>query len=269
MRRRSLSVAMSTVLLSAAAGSLEAQAAEPARSEAALAWGGEEMRAGFCVHFLIDPSMSARLPFGGVALATAGQAQGLHPALKGVVAESSEYAAWFPSSLCLYQYGLLTTPSGTVSDRSEPQGFLVWSSPAATPGAAPATVWVTSGRLARQSSQPHVEFGRFELDRSPVPETTKEQLVLKVGKTLITWQGRMGGDSTAVSSPIEAAWRLAGSQGSTWTANARFGVRAERPMIGALRVEGKGELATVLGASPIRFAGPVHVGGEGEVTFNR
>ena len=268
MRRRSLPVIVTT-LLAAVAGPLHAQAAEPARTQG-LAWGGEELRAGFCVHFLIDPSMTASLPFGGAALATAGRAPSIHPALKSALADSAAYASWIPSSLCLYQFGQLTTPSGTVTDRSEPQGFLVWSAPAAEAGRpAPAAMWVTNGRLARQASQPQVEIGRFELERAPVPETTKEQLTVKVGKTSITWQGRLGSDSSAVIAPVEAAWRMAGTQGSEWTARARFGARAERAMIGALGVEGKGELARILGASPIRFAGPIQVGGEGEVAFSR
>lgn len=269
MGRRSLPVILTALLVSAVSASLHAQAGEPPPEPAGLAWGGEEMRTSFCVHFLIDPALSGLLPFGGVPLATAAQATEIHPALKNVIAGSAEYGSWIPSSLCLYQYGVLTSPSGTVTDRSDPQGFLVWSAPAAAPGPAPAEVWVTNGRLARQSSQPQVRFGRFDLERSPIPETTKEQLELKVGKTLITWQGRMGADSTAVGAPAEAAWLLAGSQGSTWTASARFGMRSERPMIGALRVEGKGELARILGASPIRFAGPIRLGGEGAVTFSR
>ena len=269
MRRRSLPVVVFTLLVSAA-GALHAQAAEPVRSQAGLAWGGEELRAGFCVHFLVDPSLSASLPFAGAALLTAGQSPAIHPALKSALADSAAYASWIPSSLCLYQFGLLTTPSGTVTDRSEPQGILVWSAPAAEAGRpAPAVMWVTNGRLARQQSQPQVEIGRFELERAPVPETTKEQLTLKVGKTSITWQGRLGSDSSAVVAPVEIAWRVAGTQGSEWTARARFGARAERAMIGALGVEGKGELARILGASPIRFAGPIQVGGDGEVAFSR
>ena len=36
---------------------------------------------------------------------------------------------------------------------------------------------------------------------------------------------------------------------------------------GALRIEGKGELAQVLTASPIRYVGPIVWGGSGSMTF--
>ena len=259
-----------TLLASSAADRAAAQAADNGREEAGLAWDAEEMRAGFCIHFLVDPAMKAALPFGNAPLATAGEAQGLHTSVSTLVAGSPEHSTWSPSSLCLFQYATVNTPSGVVSDRSDPQGFLVWSSPAATAGSpAPAEIFVTSGRLARQSGQPQVSIGRFELKRAPVPETTKEEVVLEIGKTVLTWQGRMGSDSTATGAPTETVWRIGGTQGSTWTARARIATRTERAMIGALRVEGKGELATMLGASPIRFAGPVGIGGEGRVAFSR
>ena len=267
MGRRCLPVIGAALLVLALPATAVGQAADPA---AGLAWDAEGMRAGFCIHFLVDPALAGGLPFGGTALATAGDAPALHPAVRTLVAGSPEYSAWIPSSLCLYQFASVTTPSGAVTDRSDPQGFLVWSSPAATAGApAPAEIMVSNGRLARQSSQPQVGFGRFELGRAPIPETAKEELVLKVGKTLLTWQGRMGTDSAVVQAPEEMTWRVDGSQGSVWTARARVGGRTERAMIGALRVEGKGDLAQMLGASPIRFAGPVKVGGEGRVEFTR
>jgi hypothetical protein len=40
-------------------------------------------------------------------------------------------------------------------------------------------------------------------------------------------------------------------------------------MVGALRVEGKDDLAKALQASPIRMLGPAFWGGSGEVTFQR
>lgn len=271
MRRRCLPVIVPALVAMAVPSAAGAQAAEPVRSGSGMTWEGEGMQAGFCIHFLVDPALAEALPFGGTSLATAERAPALHPSLKTVISGAPEFAAWIPSSLCLYEYASVATPTGTVANRSDPQGFLVWSAPAADPGApAPAEIMVSNGRLARQPTQPQVSFGRFEIEREPIPETTKEQLVLKVGKTLLTWQGRAGSDSSTATDPEEFVWRVGGTQGSVWTGRARIlGTRTERAMIGALRVEGKGDLARMLGASPIRFAGPVSVGGEGQVEFTR
>jgi hypothetical protein len=42
-----------------------------------------------------------------------------------------------------------------------------------------------------------------------------------------------------------------------------------RALVGSLRVEGKGDLAKLLKASPIRFVGPLYRGGGGELRFTR
>jgi hypothetical protein len=40
-------------------------------------------------------------------------------------------------------------------------------------------------------------------------------------------------------------------------------------MAGSLRVEGKGDFADAVKASPIRFVGPALLGGGGELAFRR
>jgi hypothetical protein len=90
---------------------------------------------------------------------------------------------------------------------------------------------------------------------------------VKVGKTTVTWDGRLAGDSVAVREPIETAWATASGRGGQAAGRLILSPVYSRAMAGALKVDGKDAFAKALKASPTRFAGPAYRGGTGQVTF--
>jgi hypothetical protein len=90
-----------------------------------------------------------------------------------------------------------------------------------------------------------------------------------IGKTQLVWSGRTAGDSTRFGRPIVETWRLSGVRGVTWSVQLSLSPAWARGLVGSLRVEGKGDLAKALKASPIRFVGPFYRGGGGELRFTR
>ena len=72
-----------------------------------------------------------------------------------------------------------------------------------------------------------------------------------------------------VDQPIQESWSVSGLRGQMWNARLIRTPSWSRPLVGSLTVEGKGDLAKALKASPIRFVGPLYIGGGGELHFSR
>jgi hypothetical protein len=101
------------------------------------------------------------------------------------------------------------------------------------------------------------------------PDSTLDIYSIKVGKTLLAWNGRHTGDSTRVEEPIQEHWSVSGLRPSIKAARLELKPAWSWPLVGSLRVEGKGDLAKALRSSPIRFVGPLYRGGGGELRFSR
>jgi hypothetical protein len=101
------------------------------------------------------------------------------------------------------------------------------------------------------------------------PDTTTDIYNLKIGKTQLTWTGRAAGDSARVERPITERWSVLGLRHGDRPAELALTPVWRRQVVGSLRVEGKGDLAKALKASPIRFVGPLYRGGGGVLRFLR
>ena len=100
-------------------------------------------------------------------------------------------------------------------------------------------------------------------------DTVGDQYSQKIGKTLLVWTGRTAVDSAGLTQPINESWRVPGRRRVTWSAELSLAPTWTRAVVGSLRVEGKGDLAKLLRASPIRFVGPFYQGGKGQLRFSR
>jgi hypothetical protein len=279
---RSLALALGVVaaVQLAATSSLAAQQDEAEGKT----WQLGGLRKVFCVQLLMDPAAKALkdLPT-GYRPVPASEATDLHVSLRGVVEGQPEFAAWSPSRLCFDAVDTVRTDDYTLADRSgrHPQLFATWTVLASGPGGPPGDValklFSNSDRLIRSARLAGQEVREARLlvglvpaeDENGVP-SSEERFQVKVGKTLITWDGRPVRDSSAIKEPVRRSWSTTSLRGGgIATGEVVLSPAYERAMAGSLKVDGKDDFAKALKASPTRFAGPVYIGGAGSIAFHR
>jgi hypothetical protein len=246
-------------------------------------WQLEGLRSGFCVQLLLDPASKAleNLPEGFRPL-PASQLTDLHRALRSDVEGQPELASWSPSRLCLHAIDTVRTADFTLADRSgkRPYLFGMWTVAAADPSGTARDVvlqlFVSSGRLIRSARLAgHVaQEARLMMGKVPFVDvegtpSTEDRFQVKMGKTTVTWDGHLAGDSAQVQAPIEIAWASRGEKGEARTGRLILRPAYSQAMVGSLKVDGKDAFAKALKASPTRFAGPAYRGGGGVVSFAR
>lgn len=258
----------------AAAAPVVAQARPESRE--GPVWTIEGLRTGQCIRFLLDPTLAPRALLGDARLLPASQDQALHPALRSVIDGQPEFAAWTPSSLCLYYEDALNLGGRRISgkDPRKRQMIGLWTVAASERGGGARRDVVLNffgigGRLVQLAGFTRVKLREAQSSVSKVPDGENELFDLKIGKTRLMWNGRAVGDSTRVEHPIQESWLAQGTQGMLWRVQATLRPEWSRPLVGVLRVEGKDDLAKALKASPIRFVGPLYQGGGGELRFSR
>jgi hypothetical protein len=254
----------------AAATPLPAQETDPA-------WYLEGLQTGFCIQLLVNPASEAvpSLPSGFRAL-PASKAKELHSSLRDVIASQTEFASWAPSRLCFQAVDTIRTSEFLVKGkRGRPQLFGFWTIRAVSAAGEAKDVvlalYTSSGRLARAAGKigPDVREGRLRMGKVPTEDedgvpSSDDRFEVKLGKTLITWDGRLASDTVRLKEPVLSPWAVkAGEGGMTLSAD------VARSMVGALKVDGKDDFAQVLKASPTRFAGPAYQGGSGVVRLGQ
>jgi hypothetical protein len=249
-------------------------------------WQLARLRSGFCVHLLIDPAAAAlrALP-PGIHPLPAGESADMHASLRGVIEGQPEFASWSPSRLCFYALDTVRTSEYTAGDKSGRKSKLLamWTILASDGSGAPQQVGVglftNVSRLIRTARLGGVVFREARLKMGKVPSADadgtpnpEDRFEVRVGKTTITWDGHLAGDSVAVAAPLEVAWiSAAGKAGEVVTAPGRLHLtpRFSRAMVGSIRVEGRDDFAKALKASPTRFCGPAYLGGDGSFALPR
>ncbi len=247
-------------------------------------WRLEGLRTGFCVQLLLDSTSDALedMPRGYRPLA-ASEAKDLHLSLRSVVEGQPEFGSWSPSRLCLYAVDTIHARDFSLSDRSgrRPQLFAAWTVSAMAPdGRARELVLhlyanserlMRSARLAGQGMrEARLMIGKVLPDGDDNGVASEDdRFQVRIGKTLVTWDGRLAGDSIKVPEPVAIAWVRAAPKGGMANGEIRLRPSYARAMAGALKVEGKDQLAKALRASPTRFAGPALKGGGGSVRFGQ
>jgi hypothetical protein len=273
----------STVILSLAAALAAAPLQAQDSGSDATTWELGGVRSAFCLQLLLDPASELMhdLPAGWHAM-PASAAAGLHVSLRSVIEDQTEFAAWSPSRLCFATVDTIRTKDFSLADRSgrHPQLFGFWTVLAAGPSGTPQDValdlFANSDRLIRSARLAGQELHEARLTVGKVPAedengvpSSDDRFQVKLGGTVVTWDGRLAGDSAAVAEPVDNTWAVTGMRGGVVTGSLTLSPRRSQPMAGSLKVDGKNELAKALRASPTRFAGPAYRGGAGKVSFAR
>jgi hypothetical protein len=246
-------------------------------------WRLDGLRSAFCVQLLLDPSSEAmeELPRGFRPL-PASEARNLHVSLRGVVQDQPEFAKWSPSRLCFYTVDTVTTGQATLADRSgkDPQLFGFWTVTAADPAGTPREValdvfanaerMIRSAKLAGQRvHDAHLTIGPVPREEDEGGPTTDRRFLVKLGKASLIWDGRLATNALPIAGPVELDWTTLDVRGTVTGGRVTLSPSVSHAMVGALKVEGKGDLAKALRASPTRFVGPAYAGGGGSVAFGR
>lgn len=236
-------------------------------------WKLQGLRASYCVHFLIEPRMASRELRKGFILLRADQDKSLHTSLQHVIKSQPDFASWAASAICFYHADAVQLGRRLIveKDRRKAQMLAVWSlATRETDGGARRDLvldlYSARGTLARAAEKARVELHEAESRVSDPADTTSDLYSVKLGKTRLVWNGRPVGDSARVQEPLRASWSVAGKKGP-WAADLAFSPAWSLPLAGSLKVEGKGDLAKALKASPIRFVGPFYRGGDAELRF--
>ncbi len=242
-------------------------------------WRISGLRNGFCILMLLDPQVASRGLPAGLRLVPAGEANDLHPALKREVQSQPALARWSPSHLCFYAVDTIQTEDYVLGDKHgrKWQLFALWTVSAAEVATGSRrdaallllttnTRLIRSGRLAGQTlREVEAKQGKVPaVDENGVP-SGEDRFQVKIGKTVVTWDGHQASDSARATSSIEVAW-ASGSDGlEKGSGSLKLTPQWASNMVGSLKVQGKDDLAKALKGSPVRFVGPLYRGGGGEV----
>ncbi len=243
-------------------------------------WRLEGLRSAMCIQLLVDPSIVRDQLPSEFRLLGASQSENLHPALRTVVDNQPDLAAWSPSSFCLYYLDAIDAGAVRVETKSQQKITMlgVWTVGAIELNSGSRRdvalqLMTNSGRLQQVGGNTGLRLREVSSSVGKVPEalddTTKagdDRYQLKVGKTLLIWDGHPAADSVKVEDAVSWAWVL-GSTGAE--AKVTLAAPWRRSLVGSLRIEGKDAFARALKGSPTRFVGPLYQGGEGELAFSR
>jgi hypothetical protein len=227
------------------------------------------------VRFLLDPGKAPRLPKNEFVLVRADHDSHLHPALRSAIATQPEFASWTPSKLCFYYLDAVQVGSHRVADKKKPQMVAVWSVGTMAQKFGGQRDFVVEllgdkGGLRQAAEASGVAMEEVRASVAEAVDTLPDSYSVKVGKTLLVWNGRPARDSTRLSRPVLEFWSMVGVRSlGVWQTELELAPQWSQPLVGSFRVEGKGDLAKALKASPIRFVGPLYRGGGGKLHFRR
>ena len=243
---------------------------------AARIWKLQGLRNGYCVRFLVEPESATRELKSGFTLVSAQQDSLLHPALQQVIRSQPEFASWTASSLCLYYLDAVQVGKRLIAERDRRLYQLIGVWTLATREQQSGNrrdlvldMYASRSNLLSAAEVAQVRLHEIHSSYYDKPDTTSDSWNVQIGKTQLIWVGRPAGDSTKVERPITEQWSVSGLRHNIQTAQLVVAPAWSRALVGSLRVAGKGDLAKVLRASPIRWVGPLYRGGNGELRFAR
>lgn len=228
------------------------------------------------MRFLLDPGKAPRIPKEQFLPLPADRDQQLHPALRQAIASQPEFASWVPSRLCFFYLDAVQIGDHRLADKKrKPQMIAVWSMAtmvSETRSQRDYVVEMYSGRggLDRAAEGAGVSMEEVRSSVLDAADTIPDVYSVKVGKALLVWNGRPAKESVRVTKPIVESWSMVGLRRlGIWQTELELTPQWSQPLVGSFRVEGKGDLAKALKASPIRFVGPLYRGGGAKLHFRR
>jgi len=213
---------------------------------------------------------------------SAGSFPGLSPAVQSLIQSDSTYRSWVPAQLCAMHFDSLSTgvqtlvPSGPGLDDAQFLGawligaFPTSSSPeAGKPSFYVATLRASNWHLVRAAELALIKLEEAKTVSGRIPETTEDRYQIRIGHTIITWDGHLAGDSAWAAPLLEQNWWTVTTRGARLFAQVKIAADSAQSVAGTLQIVGKDDLAKSLRASPIRMVGPMTWGGSGSIVFTR
>lgn len=275
LSRTARCLALSGLLALCARGVADAQ--EPNTQS----WQLRNIRARWCVYFLMDSATAEKKLPGDYRPRSAHDFPGLSPAITRLIHDEPTYASWIPAQLCAAHFDRALVDERPVGDSAasldKAQALITWLIGAGGPGVEgqdQPTYYVAelrsdNWRLLRQGEIWALRGERAEPTVGKVPESTEDLYQVQIGRTVVTWEGHLAGDSASAAPAVEESWYTTSMRNSRIRARALFSPESAQSVAGTLRIVGKDDLAKSLRASPIRMVGPMMWGGGGSIQFSK
>ena len=270
------------VLLGLAGSFAPVVAQEEGPPDSGITWEVGSPKAGWCLHFLIEPGAAAKDLARGHRLVLAGEAKDLPAPLQRLVTEEPQYAGWAPAELCTYVAEAIWVDGRRFDrgDGGQPIAVLYWGISAASaevgtgagvPGELSLRVLATNSSGMRRAMEIRtVPIDRVQIEVLPIKESNEDQeFLLKVEGATIVFIGHASPDSTLTVAERTRTGAYMGNNKAVWGVSFSFLPGQVDAMAGALRIVGKRGLAKLLDRSPIRLLGPILSEGRGTVHFTR
>ncbi len=266
---RAFGAAACTVALAAAWGVAPLAAQQHADQSR---WSLDGSRGSFCIWYLADPAIAAKLA-DHAAPASAGD--GLPRALTQVIRDEPKFAQWVPGVVCVGFYDSVRV--GTKVTRAKPDHPVLVVTEAIK-AAGPRHVATASyllldiatdrGDLARAADDAGFSTADASRISRPADPGQDPDVTIRLSGTEITWNGHPFGDAS-VGMTRSMSFGYGGERSADWSVQLQAAPDSTRPMVGALRIDGKSSLAKALKSSPIREVGPWEGGGSVDLVFQR
>jgi hypothetical protein len=252
-------------------------------SQTVQEWTLQNVRASWCVHFLMDSTQADKEIPKEFRPVRAAEFPVLSPAVRNLITGEPEFAGWVPAQFCAYHFDQAKVGDQTLGDANpeldKTQFLGAWLIGAVPVGAAEApttasyyvaTLRTPNWRFIRLAETSLIRMEYAEPLIGKVPESTEDRYRVEIGRrTSITWDGHLAGDSAQAASGAEQVWWSLNSRGARLRAEVRLTPEKSQSVAGTLQIAGNDPLAKSLRASPIRMVGPVNWGGSGWLSFSR
>ena len=261
---------------------LSGGAAAAQQSQALQEWTLQNVRAAFCVHFLMDSAKADKELPKDYRTVRASDFPELSPAIRNLIAGEPEYQGWVPAEWCSIYYDQVTIGDQTLGDANpelgETQYLGAWligampvheTGPPAKASYFIATMRTPNWRMIRLAETSFIRMEYAEPAIGKVPEGLDDRYRVEMGRTIITWDGHLAGDSASGAPRMEQTWHSINSRGVKIRAVVNLTPEKRQNVAGSLQIAGNDDLAKSLRASPIRMVGPIDWGGAGTLSFVR
>lgn len=252
-----------------------------AQNQQAQSWQLNNLRARWCVYFLMDSTSAEKKLSSGYRARAARDFPGLSPAITRLIHDDPSYAAWIPAQFCTSHFDRARVDDQQIGDSAatlqESQVLSTWLIGASTttdnakagPSYFIAALRSNNWRLLRQAEMWALRGDRLEATVGKVPESTEDLYQVRIGRTVITWEGHLAGDTALGAPEVAENWYTDSARNSRITGLVSFHADSAQSIAGTLRIVGKDDLAKSLRASPIRMVGPMMWGGGGKIDFTK
>lgn len=236
-------------------------------------WSLTNAQGGFCIQYLVDPVLAAKLAPKDAVLAPAGRGEGLFPSLTRQVLDEPKFAGWIPATFCIGLYWSVAINDKVVAQMKGNQPIMVLTHTIAASsykGAAVPAVLIgffTDNTALQRAGE---AVGQA-IDMATRTVTEREgadfpSWLIEVKGIKLRWVGGPTGESRVLPTR-SVSFGYTGLRGNVWNGAFQLTIPEAHTLVGSLGVEGKNDLAKALKGSPDRPVGAMESGGNARISF--